>query len=60
MNERITELALDAGGSHYPEVGGKTLERFAELLVRETIAVLMDCEDQEQWDEVINDHFGFK
>ena len=60
MNERITELALDAGGSHYPEVGGKTLERFAELLVRETIAVLMDCEYQEQWDEVINDHFGFK
>ena len=35
MNEKIKELALQAGGSHYPEVGGKTLEKFAELLIKE-------------------------
>lgn len=35
MNERITQLALAAGGSHYPDVGGRTLEKFAELLIRE-------------------------
>ncbi|NDB81250.1 MAG: hypothetical protein EB127_00650 [Alphaproteobacteria bacterium] len=35
MNERIKELALQAGGSHYPDVGGKTLEKFAALIVRE-------------------------
>ena len=35
MNERIKELALQAGGSHYPDVGGKTLEKFAELLIQE-------------------------
>ena len=35
MNEKIKELALQAGGSHYPDVGGKTLEKFSELLVRE-------------------------
>jgi len=35
MNEKIKELALQAGGSHYPEVGGKTLEKFAEMIVRE-------------------------
>jgi hypothetical protein len=35
MNEKIKELALQAGGSHYPDVGGKTLEKFAELLIQE-------------------------
>jgi hypothetical protein len=38
MNKRIKELALQAGGSHYPTVGGKTLEKFAELIVRECLA----------------------
>jgi hypothetical protein len=35
MNPIIKQLALEAGGSHYPEVGGKLLEKFAELIVRE-------------------------
>ena len=42
MNERIKELALQAGGSHYPDVGGKTLEKFAELIVQECLNI---CED---------------
>lgn len=33
MHKRIHDLALQAGGSHYPTVGGKTLEKFAELVV---------------------------
>ena len=37
MNEKIKELALQAGGSHYPDVGGKTLEKFAELIVQECL-----------------------
>ena len=37
MNEKIKELALQAGGSHYPTVGGKTLEKFAELIVKECV-----------------------
>ena len=40
MNERIKELALQAGGSHYPDVGGKTLEKFALLIVQECIAIV--------------------
>jgi hypothetical protein len=40
MNEKIKELALQAGGSHYPDVGGKTLEKFAELLIQECISVV--------------------
>ncbi len=41
MNEKIKELALQAGGSHYPDVGGKTLEKFAELIVKECIHVAL-------------------
>lgn len=37
MKKKIKELALEAGGSTYPEVGGKILERFAELLINECI-----------------------
>lgn len=40
MNNVIKQLALQAGGSHYPDVGGKTLEKFAELVVQECIANL--------------------
>ena len=35
MNKRIRELALQAGGSHYPEVNSMQLEKFAELIVNE-------------------------
>ena len=37
MNPTIKQLALEAGGSHYPDVGGKLLEKFAELVVRECL-----------------------
>ena len=40
MKNKIKELALEAGGSHYPEVGGKILERFAELMLEECIAAV--------------------
>jgi hypothetical protein len=37
MNEKIKEIALQAGGSHYPEVGGELLQEFARLLINECI-----------------------
>jgi hypothetical protein len=37
MKEKIKELALQAGGSHYPEVGGDILELFADLLVKDVL-----------------------
>ena len=60
MNERIKELALQAGGSHYPDVGSKTLEKFAELIVKE---MLKTCEEHPGWTgrmigEEIKQHFG--
>ena len=35
MNKNIKELALEAGGSHYPEVNTAQLEYFAKLIVLE-------------------------
>jgi hypothetical protein len=52
MNEKIKELALQAGGSHYPDVGGKTLEKFAELIVRECMAICVS----NALDEMDSDH----
>ncbi len=37
MNEKIHELALQAGGSHYPAVGGDNLTKFAKLLVTHVV-----------------------
>jgi len=60
MHKRIHDLALQAGGSHYPDVGGKTLEKFAELIVAE-------CANQVDWilaeggktqGDLIKEHFG--
>lgn len=57
MNERIKEIALQAGGSHYPNVGGKTLEKFAELIVREC-AWVADTSEPYQTSDLILKHFG--
>ena len=40
MKQKIKDLALAAGGSFYPEVGGAVLERFAELMLTECIRVV--------------------
>ena len=38
--ELFKEIALQAGGSHYPEVGGQTLNQFADLLLAEVIKTI--------------------
>lgn len=40
MKQKVKELALAAGGSFYPEVGGAVLEKFAELMLAECIRVI--------------------
>jgi len=37
MKDIYKRIALEVGGSHYPEVGGDLLEKFAEALVKECI-----------------------
>lgn len=44
MSPKCKELALLAGGSHYPGVGGETLEQFMRLTVEECIKILQKRE----------------
>ena len=64
MNPIVEKLALQAGGSHYPEVGGKTLEYFAKLVVLECANELMKWEsepfplDPKHAAKIVKEHFG--
>jgi hypothetical protein len=41
MNKELfKDIALQAGGSHYPESGGALLNCFADLLIKEVIATV--------------------
>jgi len=55
-NPEFIKLALEVGGSHYPDVGGQMLERFAEMLVRQCADIAL----QENHDpyECILRHYG--
>ena len=37
MKEKIKDIALQVGGSHYPTVGGELLQKFAEMVIAECI-----------------------
>lgn len=34
-NPKLYEIALQTGGSHYPDVGGDLLEKFANNIIKE-------------------------
>jgi hypothetical protein len=40
MKQKFKEIALEVGGSHYPDVGGALLEKFGEMVVEECVKVL--------------------
>lgn len=41
MNKELfKEIALQAGGSHYPDVGGQSLNQFADLLLAEVLKTI--------------------
>jgi hypothetical protein len=40
MKQKFKEIALQAGGSHYPDVGGDLLEKFGEMVVQECIDII--------------------
>jgi len=42
MNELMKKLALEAGGSHYPDVNTKQLVYYTELVVRECYQAVLD------------------
>jgi hypothetical protein len=61
MNKRIKELALQAGGSHYPEVNPDQLEKFAELIIRECCGLMLALESKYPANLTVREikqHFG--
>ena len=61
MNERIKEIALQAGGSHYPNVNSMQLEKFAELIISECANITDEHEPLNTWTKkystLIKEHF---
>jgi hypothetical protein len=47
MKQPYHDIALAAGGSHYPSVGGRLLEQFGQLVVERCMA-LADAETAER------------
>lgn len=39
MNQKVHDIALEVGGSHYPTVGGELLESAIIMAVRECMAI---------------------
>ena len=42
MREQFKELALEAGGSFFPDVNSTQLEKFGELVVQKCVKVIDD------------------
>lgn len=62
MTNRVFEIALQTGGSTYPEVNSERLQRFAELIVEEC-AKLADEDSSYPYNtygDKIRSHFGLK
>lgn len=62
LNEEFSKIALEVGGSHYPEVGGELLQKFGESVVR-TCAELAnrpDSHPHETYGDMILSRFGLK
>lgn len=44
MNKKIHDIALQVGGSHYPNVGGDLLEQFAKAVVMECVHAVQNTD----------------
>lgn len=64
MNQVIKKLALEAGGSHYPDVNTNQLIYFAELIVKECAGVYSKIDNgnlhmgTDNYLEALQKHFG--
>jgi hypothetical protein len=62
MTKKVYEIALNAGGSFYPEVNSDTLQRFAEAIVEECAIVAESSSNYpyKTYGDKIRAHFGLK
>ena len=59
IKQEYFDIALETGGSHYPEVGGGLLSMFGDLLVKECINIALKNNDVFTAQE-IEQRFGIK
>jgi hypothetical protein len=58
-NKKFYEIALEVGGSHYPDVGGELLEKYGESIVRKCAEIArLNTRVDSKVNEMIKDHFG--
>jgi len=61
MNEKFKQLSLMAGGSHYPTINPQLQQKFAELVIAETLqAVRAGLEFGPSMEEAVEQYFGIK
>ena len=61
MNEIFKKLSLEAGGSHYPTINPQLQQKFAELVIAETLqAVRAGLEFGPSMEEAVEQYFGIK
>lgn len=67
LSPKFFDIALQVGGSHYPEVGGELLQKFGEEIVKECAKIAelkeqgsteFDPETSAGW--YMKQHFGIK
>lgn len=59
MNEIFKRLSLEAGGSHYPEINPHLQQKFAELVIQETLqAARAGLEFGPSMEEAVYQYFG--
>jgi hypothetical protein len=57
MRKEFEHLALLAGGSHYPQVGGENLDLFGRLLVEDCVEVVAErtiADEHTEWENGYN------
>lgn len=57
MRKEFEHLALLAGGSHYPQVGGDNLDTFGRLVVEDCLATIQERtipEEHTDWETGYN------
>lgn len=62
MTNKVFEIALQTGGSTYPEVNSERLQRFAELIIEECARLAEEDTSYpyKTFGDKIRAHFGLK
>jgi hypothetical protein len=58
MKKIFKEIALQVGGSHYPEVGGELLQKFGEMVVQRCIDIIQSGDYRDSTLTTYDQHYN--